>query len=70
MGAQLALVGMAYSKCILCFEGNKAFEPAILACIDEVSVLGKRCGVGLSILITLSPEETEVRLCAAPHSSI
>ncbi len=65
MGAQLALVGMAYSKCILCFEGSKVFEPAILACIDEVAVLGKRCGVGLSILITSSPEETEVRLYAA-----
>ena len=65
MGAQLVLVGMAYSKCILFFEGSKAFGPAIRACIDEVTVLGKRCGLGLSIVITSSPEETEVHLYAA-----
>ncbi|BDA43161.1 probable protein SHORTAGE IN CHIASMATA 1 at N-terminal half [Coccomyxa sp. Obi] len=65
VGAQLALVGMAYSKCILCFEGSKAFEPAILACIDEVAVLGKRCGVGLSILTTSTPEETEIAISTA-----
>ena len=60
VGAQMALVSLAYSRCILCFEGSKAFEPAILACIEEAAVLGKRCGVGLSILTTTSPEETEV----------
>lgn len=56
----MAAVGLAYSSCILCFEGSKAFEPAILACIEEVALLGKRSGVGLSILTTTSPEETEV----------
>ncbi|CAL8468858.1 g8399 [Coccomyxa elongata] len=69
VGAQLALLGMAYSKCILCFEGSKVFEPAILACIDEVAVLGKRCGVGLSILITASPEETEIAISTAVRTA-
>jgi hypothetical protein len=56
----MAAVGLAYSTCILCFEGSKAFEPALLAYIEEVALLGKRSGVGLSVLTTTSPEETEV----------
>lgn len=60
MGTQLATMGLAYSRCILCFEGSKAFELAILACIDVVAVLGKESGLRQSIITTCSPAETEV----------
>ncbi|KAK9915085.1 hypothetical protein WJX75_004552 [Coccomyxa subellipsoidea] len=65
VGAQMAAVGLAYSTCILCFEGSKAFEPALLAYIEEVALLGKRSGVGLSVLTTTSPEETEAAVKTA-----
>ena len=57
---QLMQVSLAYSKCILCFEGSKAFELGVVAGVEDIIVLGCRTGVAVSILTTTSAAETAV----------
>ena len=60
VGPQLGALGMAYSRCVLCFEGSAAFELALLSCVEELVALGRRAGVALALLTSTSKAQTEV----------
>lgn len=62
VGPQLGALGMAYSRCVLCFEGSAAFELALLSCVEELVALGRRAGIALALLTSTSEAQTQVEL--------
>ena len=57
---QLGGLSLAYSRCVLCFEGSAAFELALLSCMEELVALGRRASIALALLTSTSEAQTQV----------
>jgi hypothetical protein len=62
MGAGLSRLAQAYRKCVLLFEGSRAFEVAIMSCVEAVILLGRQTDLDITILTSSGPADTEVMI--------
>jgi hypothetical protein len=61
IGRQLFVLGLAFSSCILVFEGSRQFEWRLLAAMPELLGLAHAAGVALQCITSTSEQQTQVR---------
>ena len=60
IGPQLQRLSFAYSKCLLCVEGSRAFEHKMADQLSKLYAMARHCGISLQYFFSSDSAMTEV----------